>query len=735
VRRHFIRVGTLLVVAGIAWQTASWTAAQGRSLIGYSPANGQTELDWEKKIQAVPQPENIKANMMRLAAEPHHLGSPRQHDNALWLQSTLRSYGLDAQIEQFDVLFSTPVERKVELVAPTPFVAKLKEPEVAGDPTSGQSTQIPTYLAYVKDGDVTARLVFVNNGEQADYAELERQHIDVKGAIVIAKYGSGWRGLKVQLAADHGAVGCLIYSDPRDDGYYNGDVYPKGPYRPADGVQRGSAMIMQYYGGDPQTPGWGSTPGARRLPLDQAITLQKIPALPLSYADAQPLLAALEGPVAPAAWRGALPITYHIGPGPAMVHLVVKSNYQVVPAYDVIVKITGSTFPDEWIIRANHYDAWVNGASDPVSGAAAEVEELRGFGELLKSGWRPKRTIVYALWDGEEQGWLGSTEWAETHAAELSLKAVAYLASDSTGKGFLGMSGSQSLEHFVNDTAKDIPDPTQANTSVYQRLEQRAAQQAAAGGNGGGRGGGGRGANRDGEDFRLGPLGSGSDYTPFIHHLGIASVSMSYGGEGGGGGVYHSVYDDPSWYLRFSDGDFTYGRTFAQTFNTVSMRLADADVLPLQFTDLSLTLDSYSRDLQTLAKGAPKAPAFDFAPLDKALASLGAAAKDYDAAFVAASQSGALFRKTDADRAVLNLLLLQSERKAMSESGLPRRPWFQYAFYAPGFYTGYSAKTFPGVREAIEAGNWSEAADEEKVLVGVIQRVTAQIQAARARLQ
>jgi N-acetylated-alpha-linked acidic dipeptidase len=721
-----------LAAVGFAWQANVWMHAQGRTLIGYSPANGQDELEWEKKIQAIPKPDNIKANMMQLAAEPHHLGSPRQHENALWLQRTLRSYGLDAQIEEFDVLFSTPVERTVELTAPTRFVAKLKEPEVAGDPTSGQPTQIPTYLAYVKDGDVTARLVFVNNGEQDDYKELERQHIDVKGAIVIAKYGSGWRGLKVQLAADHGAVGCLIYSDPRDDGYYNGDVYPKGPYRPADGVQRGSAMIMQYYGGDPETPGWGSTPGARRLPMDQAITLQKIPALPLSYADAEPLLAALEGPVAPAAWRGALPLTYHIGPGPAMVHLVVKSNYQVVPAYDVIVKITGSTFPDEWIIRANHYDAWVNGASDPVSGAAAEVEELRAFGELLKSGWRPKRTILYALWDGEEQGWLGSTEWAETHAADLSVKAVAYLASDSTGKGFLGMSGSQSLEHFVNDTAKDIPDPTMPNTSVYQRLEQRAAQQAA--GNGGGRGGG-RGANRDGDDFRLGALGSGSDYTPFIHHLGIASLSMSYGGDGGGGGVYHSIYDDPSWYLKFSDGDFTYGRTFAQTFNTVAMRLADADVLPLQFTDLSLTLDSYSRDLQTLAKNVPKAPAFDFAPLDKALASLGAAAKEYDAAFVTASQSGALFRKTDADRATLNLLLFQSERKAMSENGLPRRPWFQYAFYAPGFYTGYSAKTFPGVREAIEAGNWAEAADQAKVLVGVIDRVTAQIQAARARLQ
>jgi N-acetylated-alpha-linked acidic dipeptidase len=724
------RVGSFLIVAGLAWLAASWPHAQSRSLAGYATTSAQTELDWEKKIQAIPKPENIKANLMELAAEPHHLGSPRQRQNSLWLQSTLRSYGLDAQIEQFDVLFSTPLERHVELVAPTQYIAQLKEPAVAGDPTSGQAGQLPTYLAYVADGDVTAPLVYVNEGELADYDQLDRMGISVKGAIVIAKYGSGWRGIKVQLAHDHGAVGCLIYSDPKDDGYYNGDVYPKGPLRPPQGVQRGSAMIMQYYGGDPETPGWGSTPGARRLTRDQVQTLQKIPALPLSYGDAQPLLQALEGPVAPVAWRGALPITYHIGPGPARVHLMVKSNYQVVPAYDVIVKIPGSTFPDEWIIRANHYDAWVNGASDPVSGASAEIEEARSLGELLKQGWRPKRTIVYAWWDGEEQGWLGSTEWAETHANELYAKAVAYLGSDSTGKGFLGLSGSQSLEHFVNDVARDIPDPT-TGRSVYQRLEQRAQTQA----EGGGGRGGGRGGVKDGDDFRLGPLGSGSDYTPFIHHLGIATLSMSYGGDGGQGGVYHSIYDDPSWYLRFSDGDFTYGRAFAQTFTTTVMRLADADVLPLQFTDLSLTLDSYSRDLQQLAKSAPNAPSFDFAPLDRALASLRLAAREYDDAFAAAAQNGSLFKKTDADRAALNLLLMQSERKALSENGLPRRPWFQNVLYAPGFYTGYAAKTFPGVREAIEANNWTEAADQEKVLVDVLLRMTSQIQAAREKLR
>jgi N-acetylated-alpha-linked acidic dipeptidase len=581
----------------------------------------------------------------------------------------------------------------------------------------------------VADGDVTAPLVYVNNGDKDDYDQLDKLGISVKGAIVIARYGSGWRGLKVQLAHDHGAVGAIIYSDPREDGYFQGDVYPKGPFRPAQGVQRGSAMIMQYYGGDPETPNWGSTPGARRLPRSQVQTLQRIPVLPISYGDAQPLLAALAGPVAPPAWRGALPITYHIGPGPARVHLVVKSNYQVVPAYDVIVKIAGSTLPDEWILRANHYDAWVNGAADPVSGASAQLEEARALGELLKQGWRPKRTIVYAFWDGEEQGWLGSTEWAETHATELTVKAVAYLASDGTGKGYLGLSGSHSLERFVNDVARDIEDPV-TKTSVYQRLEER-AQQRQASDPGGGRGGG-RGA-KNGNDFRLGPLGSGSDYTPFIHHLGIATLSMGYSGEVQGG-VYHSIYDDPTWYTRFSDGDFVYGRTFAQTFLTTVMRLAGADVLPFRFTNLSQTLESYAGDLKQLVKNAPAAPAFDFGPLDEALRTLQQAATGFDDALAAAAQNGSLFSKSDADRAALNMILIQSERKMLNEEGLPRRPWFQHAFYAPGFYTGYAAKTLPGVREAIEAGDWREAAAQQKALVGVIGNLTAQLRSARSKL-
>jgi N-acetylated-alpha-linked acidic dipeptidase len=728
VRRSIISVIAPALAAASMIAAGEFVRAQGRVLTGYSPASSQIELDFEQKIRAIPRSDNIKANMTQLAAEPHHLGSPRQKQLSQWLVSTLRSYGLDAQIEQFDVLFSTPAERKLELVSPGSYVAQLKEPALADDPTSGQQGQLPPYLAYVADGDVTAPLVYVNNGELEDYQQLDKMGISVRGAIVIARYGSGWRGIKVQLAADHGAVGALIYSDPHEDGFFQGDVYPKGPYRPPQGVQRGSAMIMQYYGGDPETPGWGSTPGARRLPRNQVQTLQKIPALPISYGDAEPLLSALEGPVAPVPWRGALPLTYHVGPGPARVHLAVKSNYQVTPAYDVIVRIPGSTFPDEWIVRANHYDAWVNGAADPVSGASAQLEEARALGEMLKQGWRPKRTVMYAFWDGEEQGWLGSTEWAETHATDLTVKGVAYLASDGTGKGYLGMQGSHSLERFVNDVARDIVDPV-THTSEYERLEERARTQAQ---NGGGRGG--RGGEKDDADFRLGALGSGSDYTPFIHHLGIATLAMSYGGEGGGG-VYHSIYDDPAWYARFSDGDFTYGRVFAQTFTTTVLRLADADVLPHRFTNLSQTLESYAQDVEALARRVPNARPFDFSPLDGALRTLHQASTEYDDAFVAASQNGALFQKSRDDLAGLNLLLMQSERKMLSETGLPRRAWFEHAFYAPGFYTGYAAKTLPGVREAIEAGNWTEAEEQQKVLVNVISNLTTQIRNARAKLR
>src|SRR5256885_1509220 len=438
-------------------------------LRGYSTEAAKAERDWEAKMRAIPSPDSLREYMRRLSARPHHVGSPYDKDNAEWLLAKFKSFGLDARIETFDVLFPTPKERVVELVAPTKFVAKLQEPPVPGDPTSAQQAeQLPTYNAYSIDGDVTAPLVYVNYGVPADYERLERMGISVKGAIVIARYFGSWRGIKPKVAAEHGAIGCLIYSDPADDGYVQGETYPNGPWRPRDGVQRGSVMEMEVYPGDPLTPGVGATKDARRLSRAEARTLTKIPVLPLSYADAEPLLAALGGPVAPEPWRGGLGITYHVGPGPARVHLRVKFDWSLKTLRDVIARIPGSSAPDEWVIRGNHHDAWVNGAEDPISGQAPLLEEARAYGALLKQGWKPRRTIIYAAWDGEEPMLLGSTEWVEAHADELRQHAAVYINTDGNDRGTLAMGGSHTLEQFINGVAKDIEDP-ETKMSVWER--------------------------------------------------------------------------------------------------------------------------------------------------------------------------------------------------------------------------------------------------------------------------
>jgi N-acetylated-alpha-linked acidic dipeptidase len=711
-------------------------AATG-DLRGFTAESAKAEREWEAKFRAIPSPDSLRAYMRRLSARPHHVGAPYDRDNAEWILAKFKSFGLDAQIETFDVLFPTPTERAVELVAPTRFVAKLQEPAVPGDPTSAQQAeQLPTYNAYSIDGDVTAPLVYVNFGVPADYERLERLGVSVKGAIVIARYFGSWRGIKPKVAAEHGAVGCVIYSDPREDGYTEGDVYPQGPWRPRDGVQRGSVMDMPLYPGDPLTPGVGATKSAKRLAVSEAPTITKIPVLPISYGDAQPLLAALGGRVAPLDWRGGLGITYHIGPGPAKVHLRIKSDWSLKPLYDVIARIPGATAPDEWVIRGNHHDAWVNGAEDPLSGQVPLLEEARAYGQLLKQGWRPRRTIIYAAWDGEEPGLLGSTEWVEAHADELATKAVAYLNSDTNDRGYLFMHGSHALENFINDVARDIEDP-ETKLSVWKREQQRAIANARTAEE--------RQELRQRADLRIEALGSGSDYTPFLQHVGVASLNLGYGGETGGG-IYHSIYDDFKWYTTYSDTSFVYGRALAQTVGTAVMRLADADVLPYQFTGLAETVGRYAKEMSKLLKDTqdtirernrelddglfaattdprepllPPArqelpPFLNFAPLDNAVDLLTRAADRYEHAFGRAQANGGAALGRPEARAV-NTALIQSERALMSAAGLPRRPGYRHAVYAPGFYTGYGVKTLPGVREAIEQKNWQEA--EQQILV------------------
>ncbi|MGC2273074.1 MAG: PA domain-containing protein, partial [Candidatus Sulfotelmatobacter sp.] len=393
--RSFVGYLAIMSITLLTLAQSVPTAAPGASrLAGYSARSSETERGWEKKLQDGIVPENLRQNMQLLSARPHHVGSPYDKENAEWILSKFKEWGFDAHIETFTVLFPTPKERIVEMIEPTKFRAKLQEPPVPGDPTSDQtSEQLPTYNAYSIDGDVTAPLVYVNYGNREDYEQLDRLGISVKGAIVIARYGEGWRGIKPKVAAEHHAIGCIIYSDPQDDGFFNGDDYPEGGWRPREGVQRGSVMDTDYPG-DPLTPGVGATANAKRLDIKDAKTITKIPVLPISWGDALPLLSALRGPVAPVAWRGALPITYHIGPGPAKVHLKVTSNWDLKPVNDVIATIRGSDAPDEWVIRGNHYDAWVNGADDPISGMVAVLEEARVLGELHKQGWNPKRTII-----------------------------------------------------------------------------------------------------------------------------------------------------------------------------------------------------------------------------------------------------------------------------------------------------------------------------------------------------
>jgi len=732
-------------------------AANSTALTGYSPSASQSERDWESRFRAIPDPANLRSYMQRLSAHPHHVGSPYDKDNAEWILAHFKEWGLDAHIEQFDVLFPTPKVRLLEMVSPTRFTAKLEEPALAVDPTSNQkSEQLPTYNAYSIDGDVTAPLVFVNYGLPEDYEKLDRLGISVKGSIVIAKYLHSWRGVKPKVAAEHGAIGCLIYSEPQDDGYTHDNVFPAGPMRPPDGVQRGSVMdFASVSPGDPLTPGIGATSDAKRLAVKDAKSITKIPVLPISYGDAQPLLAALAGPMAPEEWRGSLPIPYHVGPGPAQVHLKVAFNWDIKPVYDVIAKIPGSVEPNEWIIRGNHHDAWVNGAEDPISAQVSLLEEARGLSLLLKQGWKPRRTIIYCAWDGEEPMLLGSTEWVETHADELREHAAVYINTDGNDRGILNMNGSHSLEQFINGVAREIEDP-ETKMTVWQRAQLTAIA--------GARSADDRKEIRQRPDLRIGALGSGTDFTAFIDHIGVATLDMSYAGEDEEG-IYHSIYDDFYWYTHFSDTDFVYGRALAQTVGTSVMRLADAQALPFDFTDFADTVGMYTKELQKLLsdkqdeirernqeieEGMFKAtfdprrptvvpvkeaipPHLNFAPLQNALDSLTRSATHYQQS-LSAIQPNLDHEKLASPLRVLNRELIETERKLTNVDGLPRRSWYKHLLYAPGVYSGYGVKTVPGVREGIEQKRYGEAELEIVRVSKALEDESSQIELAARQL-
>jgi N-acetylated-alpha-linked acidic dipeptidase len=700
------------------------TFAQAQKITGFFEKNVADQLNVESSFDKNLSAENVGEMIKKLSAQPHHLGSPGSKANAEYILNQFKNWGWDAKIETFHVLFPTPKIRLLEMTSPTNYKALLKEPALKEDPTSGQAGQLPTYNAYSADGDVTGELVFVNYGLPDDYKILDQMGISVKGKIVIAKYGHSWRGTKPKVAQEHGAIGCLIYSDPIDDGYFAGDVYPKGPFKNEYGVQRGSVMDMVIYPGDPLTPGIGATEDAKRLDRLEAPNLLKIPVLPISYHDAKPLLEALDGPLAPRDWHGGLPFAYHIGPGKTRVHLKVAFNWNIVPCYDVIAKMQGAKYPDEWVIRGNHQDAWVNGANDPISGLSSLLEEAKSIGEMKKNGWQPERTLVYCAWDGEEPALIGSTEWVEEHEKELQQKAVVYINSDTNERGFLHAEGSHALEPLMDEIAKSITDP-QTGVSVFERAKANEAIST---------------SNTEERqkilaqnDLKLYAMGSGSDYSSFIQHAGIPALNLGYGGEGSGG-EYHSIYDSYYDFSTFKDAGFHYEVALAKTAGHAVLRMANADVLPFDFTHLYKTIKGYADELTTLLKNERQStevqneliksgdykvgedptkhllepevkadvPYLNFSPLENALSNLKKSSDTLKKVYEDKI-------KTNSVSASFNQSLYQAEQQLISENGLPRRPWYKHTIYAPGFYTGYGVKTMPGIREAIEQRNWKEA--------------------------
>ena len=730
--RFFILV---LLVAG------QFSLAADDPVLGFDEASSDQQRAIESRLDESIDKNEMDQWLRRMSAKPHHVGSPASKENAEFIASLFESWGYDVEIAEYEILLPTPRVREVELLSPTQFSATLTEDSLAEDPsTSVREDLLPPYNAFSVDGEVEGELVFVNYGMPADYEILDRYGISVEGKIAIAKYGRSWRGIKPKLAGEKGAIGTIIYSDPIDDGYGAGDVYPKGPFKHESGVQRGSVMDMPTYPGDVLTPGVGATRNAKRLKQEDAITITKIPVLPMSYKDALPLLSAMDGEVVPPDWRGALPITYHFGPGPARVRMKAEFDWNRVTAYNVIARLEGSEFPDEWVIRGNHHDGWNHGAADPLSGMITMLAEAKAVAMLAKSGEQPRRTVIYAAWDAEEPGLIGSTEWAEHHAEDLKKHAVAYLNTDGTSRGFIGIGGSHVLERFFNQIIEEVKDPRseitlkqrlQAGLKIYGETEQEKTDAA------------------ERADVRIYPMGSGSDYTPFLQHLGIASANLGFGGEASGGS-YHTLYDTYEHFTTWNDPGLTYSATLPKVTGRATLRLANAQRLPFEFTGFADNIALYVSELEELAVtmrdetaknnelidsgayaaaldpdkslGAPvryePVPHFGFAPLKNALERLQAAAIAFD---TAAETSTVTSEE-------INNLLYTSERLLTRDEGLEGRTWYKHHIYAPGFYTGYGVKTIPGVREAIEQREYEKVGPQVAIAAGVLNSMAERIE-------
>jgi len=708
---------TILLVVLLLLPTARFVFSQGSNaapLDGFSANTSATQRRWEELFRSVPAPKSAREHLRRLTLEPHIAGTKEDYATAVYVRDQMKSYGLNAELKEYNVWLpypkTTPI---VELITQRRQRLSVTEAIVPGDPTSSNPKITPLFNGYSASGDVTGPLVYANYGLPGDYEELKKVGVDVKGKIVIVRYGNSFRGVKAKVAEDNGAVGCIIYSDPADDGYMQGDVYPKGPWRPVASGQRGSVQYLFDYPGDPLTPGKPSIPGVPRLKPEEATDLTKIPVQPIAYDVAKTLISPLRGPVRPKGFQGGLPLAYHVGGTPDVkVRLKTDMDYKVRTIWDVVARIEGNQERDRWVVMGNHRDAWVFGAVDPNSGSSAMLEVARGFGDLLKQGWTPKRTIILCSWDAEEYGLIGSTEWAEENADDLREKAVAYLNVDvAVSGGNFGASSVPSLWKAIRDVTRDVKDPKTGKT-IYQQWQEKARE--------------GRSLNEatNGGEARIGALGSGSDYTPFLQHLGVPSTDMGFGGDYG---VYHSSYDSFYWMDHFGDPGFVYHVAAAQIWGTLALRLADADALPFDYTDYATQIREFFAEALRLAKQKNLDTSFD----DR---SMNAALEDFakECSRVEKNRQEAVTTKANSAKLkLINDALIGVEREFIDERGLRGRPWYKHEIYAPGIYTGYAAQPLTDFRQAIDDRNSANTKESLERIVEAIKRATKALQLAR----
>lgn len=713
--KRALQIGAcLLLLAGFG--TSGIRGRPQASIRGFLPQEATRQAEYEAAFRAVPTPQRARQDLWALTQKPHVAGTPQDYSTAQYMLDQFREAGLEAEVVEYRVLLPMPKEVKVDLVKPFEREGPTPEEGWEWDKDSFDSSVVPAYNAYSPSGDMTERVVYANYGLPQDYERLKDWGIDVTGKIVLVRYGKCFRGVKAYVAEQNHAAGVLLYSDPADDGYRRGDVYPRGPWRPATGVQRGSILYLTAYAGDPLTPGIAASETAKRLTLQEAETLPRIPTSPISYQDASPILENLSGPVAPPEWQGALPFTYHVGPGASKVHLKLDMDFAVRPIWNVIARIPGAVEPDRWVVVGNHRDAWTYGAVDPNSGTAPLLAVARGLGKLLKQGWKPKRTIVLASWDGEEFGLLGSTEWAEEHAEVLGRNAVAYLNMD------VGVSGTRfsasavpSLRRLIFEVTREINDPASGRDlhTVWSEESQRVKDE-----------GGIPIAVPDQaiapveSTPRVGDLGSGSDYTPFLQHLGVPSLDIGFDGSYG---VYHAIYDNFYWMENFGDPTFKYSVAAARVYGTLALRLADADILPFDYEDYGKTVEEYLDDLDGELKKSGNAGKLRLKATKASAARFSEAARSLNQGIERAS-SGTTMSRARLEK--VNGRLLEVERNFLLEKGLPGRAWFRHAFYASGVYTGYAAVVFPGVREAADRQDWVRAVEQLTLVQAAIDRGT-----------